>query len=80
MEFWERISGRGTSSINYCTVCRKPMRIVTGQIIRTSDAMNLMGCFQCGVCKRVYCWDHSDARNKCICGNQMWISKDYLPE
>lgn len=60
-----------------CRRCGSRMRVVTGNVIYRKD-VRTQGCFQCRVCARYTCYDCSDSREPCECGQKQWVERSYF--
>jgi hypothetical protein len=69
-----------------CDRCRARMTIFLGvgrlgmfpRQVFVSDSHR--GCYKCAACERYFCWDCSDSRKPCSCGQQRWLERQYFPE
>ncbi len=71
---------RGGSSGVKCSVCNCPMLITSGGIMDRELFAKVQGCFRCQACGRFTCYEHSDNRQPCSCGQRAWQQLQYLPE
>lgn len=71
--------GRKRDTTNPCGVCRRPMMLTNGMIMRTTDLRtHTQGCYQCRACGRLTCYDCSDSRKPCVCKAHQWSERTYL--
>jgi hypothetical protein len=71
-------AGGGGSPYAQCSKCGMPMTMLSGAMVRTSMLGGMNGCFVCGSCGRVTCYDCSDNRIPCDCGAMAWVQKSYI--
>ena len=66
-----------------CAECKCKMHVYSGAIPveKMYNFMNaglVKGSFQCGNCKRIYCFEHSNFSKVCLCGKTgEWIELLY---
>lgn len=71
-----------------CAKCGQPMVMLLGmgspgffniaETMAMYEAKILQGCFRCGKCGRVYCYDCSDGDKACLCGESSWQERQYM--
>ncbi len=70
---------RGNSIVKkQCGECGTPMTLFSPGMLVNTNA--LQGSFQCAVCGRCYCYEHSDSRKTCKCGKKVWIERLYISQ
>lgn len=62
-----------------CSRCGKPMTVISNEIVRTEVTKRAQGCFQCAACSRYTCYECSDNRQPCQCGQMQWQRRTYVP-
>jgi hypothetical protein len=70
----DKRSRRGDS----CAACGRSMMLVTGVIKREAYLTKTRGCYQCRACARLTCYDCSDSREPCQCGEKQWFERAYF--
>lgn len=63
-----------------CARCGTQMTIVSGTSMNREFFVKVaQGCFQCKACGRYTCYDCSDNREPCQCGQKQWMESTYIP-
>lgn len=65
--------------LSQCSTCGTPMKLLTGAIIYNRE-VRTQGCFQCKSCARLTCYECSDNRLPCECGQKQWVERSCFLE
>ena len=81
MGVFDKLFGGGADSRNVrCAGCRAKMVIISNAFVRRDLMMRSQGCFRCAACGRYTCFECSDNRKPCTCGQQRWEQRTYVLE
>ena len=78
MSFFDKLMGKKNRINTRCARCGIPMTIISGAVVRRELFMKAKGCFQCIACGRYTCYDCSDNREPCQCGQKQWVERLYV--
>lgn len=61
-----------------CSTCNQAMTLLLNSFVSREVMAQSQGCFQCGACGVYTCYDCSDNRTPCRCGEKKWRQASYV--